>query len=114
MPLVFPISGIAAAVVGQTSSSARSSRTRSSHNGTSHIRARRGRRGRRPQDWRSPAPRITQLLKMEKRVTLGFSLWLEIGNLVGQTPFGGVAGASAKASSIKDRTAFFHGAGGGI
>jgi hypothetical protein len=51
---------------------------------------------------------------MEKRVTLGFSLWLEIGHLVGQTPFGGVAGASAKASSIKNRTAFFHGAGGGI
>src|ERR1022692_192760 len=42
-----------------------SSRTRSSRNGTSHIRARRGRRGRRPQEW-SPAPRITQLAQNRK------------------------------------------------
>src|ERR1022692_1095634 len=43
-----------------------SSRTPSSRNGTSHIRARRGRRGRRPQDWWSPAPRITQLAQNRK------------------------------------------------
>jgi hypothetical protein len=36
-----------------------SSRTRSSRDGISHIRALIGRRGRRPQDW-SPAPRLTQ------------------------------------------------------
>src|ERR1035441_5702145 len=83
MPLVFPISGIAAAVVGQTSSSARSSRTRSSHNGTSHIRARRGRRGRRPQDWRSPAPRITQLAQNGKTSDL------RLQPVAGDWPFSG-------------------------
>src|ERR1039458_1811807 len=36
-----------------------------SRNGTSHIRARRGRHGRRPQEW-SPAPRITQLAHNRK------------------------------------------------
>src|ERR1017187_3645087 len=65
MPLVFPISGIAAAVVGQTSRSARVLQDPLSRNGTSHIRARRGRHGRRPQEW-SPAPRITQLAQNRK------------------------------------------------
>src|ERR1039457_5449200 len=66
MPLVFPISGIAAAAVGQTSRSARvlqdplfAQRTQP------YPRAKRPWRGRRPQEW-SPAPRITQLAQNRK------------------------------------------------
>src|ERR1039458_9850228 len=63
--VVFPTLGARQQLWGRPPGLRRSSRTRSSRNGISHIRARTGRRGRRLQDW-SPAPQITHLAQIGK------------------------------------------------
>ena len=77
MPPIFLNIGHGEGFVGQTSRSARVLQDPLFAHGISHVRARTGRRGRRPQDW-SPAPGKIQVAQNGKTSGIGQDWLLHI------------------------------------